>query len=146
MDESKLFMSAGRPLTKEQQVLYNLPQRELIGLFSQKIALIDPTISKIERTFMVVTLISEPYHDWFYGQISVMVRENFRDLYLGKQGPENLFRELFPGEEIDDFLRKLLKTQVPEPKEEKKLSLVINAEIKEVIETDAELNIHSLAV
>jgi len=127
----------GVPLTREQHVLYLMAQRQLIGFLSERLAILDPNRSQTDCECLVATIISETYYDWFQEQVNVLLEEQFINLYKGMHGPRNLFKALFPGEEIDDFLKKHVgktNTESSELIEAAQLSAFTRFEINGVIE------------
>lgn len=118
----------GAPLDKEQ-TLYTMTERALMVYLVSRIMKREPfasefnqaqanedkvvgeeTLKKLKgRCEMIATyLVMDVYKDWFDQQMGTMREEDFVSLYHGMHGPNNLFRALFPEQDIDTFLAQKL--------------------------------------
>ena len=122
------------PLNEHQHALYILTERQLIGYLTERMMLLDRSMDRLKCELEMAVIVSSVYEGWFRNQIDEVNQEKFMKLYRGTRGPSNLFRALFPGQEIDDFLKKHLQTKPEELPEEADTASQIRIKIFAAVE------------
>jgi len=83
-------------------------QRNFIQYLVKRMEKLLPGISREECVFKVIEITGAKFREWFNGMINMETKKDFYHLYGTPEGPERIFREIFPDQNVEDFLQSCL--------------------------------------
>jgi|GEM_PF-5326463 len=90
-------------------------QRAFISHLTRKLQKIQPDKTRNECAILVVGNTAQKFREWFCGFARIETIENFVSSYGPPEGPERIFAELFPNQNIEDFLQSCLNGDESSP-------------------------------
>jgi hypothetical protein len=79
-------------------------QRNFIQYLVRRMEKMTPDMNREECVVLVITRTGEGFRRWFDGMANVETKKDFYHLYGTPEGPERIFREIFPDQNVEDFL------------------------------------------
>jgi len=83
-------------------------QRNFIQYLVKRMEKVLPEMSREECVFKVIEITGVQFRKWFAGMANAETKKDFYHLYGTPEGPERIYRELFPDQNVEDFLQSCL--------------------------------------
>lgn len=83
-------------------------QRNFIQYLVKRMEKLSPEMSREECVLKVIEITAVKFREWFDGMANMETKKDFYHLYGTPEGPERIFRDIFPDQNVEDFLQSCL--------------------------------------